>query len=148
MVTKEQVYEQLKTVKDPELFINIVDLGLVYEVKISNKFEIRNSKFETTSKSKTTKQPQYHVGYGAQQKNENSPVPQSVRGTAKQRYSVFILLTLTSPGCPLADTFEGMITQAVKKIPEVDEVNVELTWEPAWNQDMMSEEAKAELGFF
>ena len=104
MVTEEQVREQLKTVKDPELFINIVDLGLVYEVGIRN---------QESGKTK-----------------------------------VFILLTLTSPGCPLADTFEGMITQAVKKIPEVDEVNVELTWEPAWNQDMMSEEAKAELGFF
>jgi metal-sulfur cluster biosynthetic enzyme len=104
MVNEEQVREQLKTVKDPELFINIVDLGLVYEVGIRNQ-ELGKTK-------------------------------------------VFILLTLTSPGCPLADTFEGMITKAVKKLEEVNEVNVELTFDPPWNQDMMSEEAKAELGFF
>lgn len=104
MVTEERVREQLKTVKDPELFINIVDLGLVYEIGIRNQ--------------------------------ESGKV------------KVFILMTLTSPGCPLVDTFEGMITQAVKKLDGVEEVNIELTWEPPWNQDMMSEEAKAELGFF
>lgn len=110
IVTEDKVREQLKTVQDPELFINIVDLGLVYEVNVT------------------------------EERKDGE--------TEERVYKVFILLTLTSPGCPLADTFESMITRAVKKIEEVEEVNIELTFDPPWNQDMMSEEAKAELGFF
>jgi len=110
MLTEKQIKEVLKTVIDPELFINIVDLGLIYEVKVTEKLKDQKTK--------------------------------------KQEYVVFVLMTLTSPGCPLASTFERMVTKAVKEIKEVKEVRVDLTWDPPWNQEMMSEEAKAELGLF
>jgi len=101
MVTEEQIQEKLKTVIDPELQLDIVSMGLVYEVKI--------------------------------------------RRAGK---SVFVLMTLTSPGCPLAGTFEKMVTEVVKQIEGVEEVEIELTWDPPWNVDMMSDEAKAEMGMF
>jgi metal-sulfur cluster biosynthetic enzyme len=63
---------------------------------------------------------------------------------------VHILLTLTTPGCPLAGVFDTMIKDALVGLPEVDiakDVTVELTFDPPWVPDMMTEEARAELGF-
>ncbi len=103
MLTEDQVREKLKEVVDPELLINIVDLGLIYDVKL----KIQDSRFK-----------------------------------------VFVKMTLTSPGCPLASTFESLVTKAVKSLEGVEAVEIELTWEPAWSMEKMSEEAKAELGMF
>ena len=100
MVTEEQVWERLKTILDPELKINIVDLGLVYKVKVGKQIDI--------------------------------------------------LMTLTTPGCPLAGMFDALVKHALKKLPGVDvdrDVKIELTFDPPWTSDMMSEQAKAELGF-
>lgn len=88
----------LRTVIDPELRINIVDLGLVYDVR-------------------------------------------------EEAGEVEIEMTLTSPGCPLAGIIDEEIKKAVRKVKGVKKVAVELTWDPPWTQDMMSDEAKAELGF-
>lgn len=95
-ITEEQVWERLRTVIDPELKINIVDLGLVYKIQV----------------------------------------------TSDKRQEIRILMTLTTPGCPLAGMFEVLIKHKVK-----GDVEIELTFDPPWTADMMSAAAKAELGF-
>ena len=99
MITKETVLEALRTVIDPELNINIVALGLIYDVVID------------------------------QEKND-----------------VTITMTLTTPGCPLSMVFDEWVPKAVKKIPGVKNVTINLVWEPPWNPGLMSEAAKLQLG--
>ena len=96
MITKDQVYEQLKTVMDPELHIDIVGLGLIYDVLVT-----------------------------------------------KDRIKV--VMTLTTPGCPLAGEIDRLVKEAVKPLGDC-EIEIELVWEPAWSREMMSEEAKLVLG--
>lgn len=98
MVDEKQVREQLKEVIDPELDINIVDLGLIYEVDVDE---------------------------------ENN---------------VDILMTLTTPGCPLHGVFDELVKKEVGKIDEIGEIEVELTFEPRWSPEKMSDEARDELG--
>ena len=98
MVTKAQVRAQLKKVIDPELSVNIVDLGLVYTISV------RDGK-------------------------------------------VSILMTLTTPGCPLGSVFEELVSGAIRKLPGVADVSVVLTFDPPWTPDLMSETARAQLGF-
>ena len=89
----------LKNIYDPEIPVNIYDLGLIYEIN-----------YDPT-------------------------------GAAE------IIMTLTAPNCPMADILIEDINTQVKKINGVKEVNIILTFEPAWDKDMMSEEAKLQLGF-
>lgn len=96
MITKDQVYEKLKTVMDPELFIDIVSLGLIYEVEI-------------------------------------------------QENKVRVIMTLTTPGCPLAPIIDQLIRDALAPLG-FEKVELELVWEPAWTKDRMSDEAKLQLG--
>lgn len=94
---------------DPELKINIVDLGLIYKIQVA--------KSSTGSKS---------------------------------RQKIKILMTLTTPGCPLAGMFDTLVKHALKKLPGIDvdrDVQIELTFDPPWTSDMMSASAKVELGF-
>ncbi|MDY6769124.1 MAG: iron-sulfur cluster assembly protein [Candidatus Nanohaloarchaea archaeon] len=102
MPTEDEVREQLKEVIDPELGINIVDLGLVYEI-----------------------------------------TPETEDG------GVHVLMTLTTPGCPLHEVFRSEVAKHVSELDGVteDEVEVELTFEPPWSQEDMSDAARAELGF-
>jgi FeS assembly SUF system protein len=97
---KEQVILALKAVFDPEIPVNIYDLGLIYNVDIDDK------------------------------------------------QSVSIQMTLTSPGCPVAQTFPGTVEQAVIQVEGVNDCVVELVWEPSWDQSRMSEAARLELGFY
>lgn len=97
---KEAVIEQLKTIYDPEIPVNIYDLGLIYDIAVD------------------------------------------AEGV------VHIQMTLTSPGCPVAQTFPGTVEQKVLEVEGVTECTVELVWDPPWTQDRMSEIAKLELGFF
>lgn len=99
-VSQETVITMLKTVFDPEIPVNIYDLGLIYNIIINE---------------------------------ENQ---------------VHIQMTLTSPGCPVAQTFPGTVEQAVNKIEAVNDCTVELVWEPPWTQERMSEVARLELGIF
>lgn len=94
------VIEKLRTVYDPEIPVNIYELGMVYEVK------------------------------------------------ADEQNHVYIKMTLTSPMCPVAGSLPGEVKDKIKSIPQVSDVYVDLVWEPSWNKDMMSEEAKLILGFF
>lgn len=95
---KSQIIKKLKTVIDPELQVNIVDLGLIYGVEIEG-------------------------------------------GLVK------IKMTLTSPGCPLSYIFDQLVTEAVKDVKGVKQVNVHLTFEPPWDPAKMSEEVKLKLGW-
>ncbi len=104
MVTEKQVWKKLKTVMDPEMMINIVDLGLIYEVKVN----------------------------------------QEEDGTGK----VKILMTLTSPGCPLAAVFDELVGQPIRGMKEVSGCEIQITFDPPWSMAKMTEEARAELGFF
>lgn len=106
MFTAQDVQNQLKTVLDPELHIDIVSLGLIYNIDVMD--------------------------------TEGEPL-------------VKILMTLTTPGCPLAGTIQTMIRDALYVFDKVgldvdQNVEVEVTFDPPWVPDMMSEEAKAELG--
>ena len=97
---KEAVILGLITVFDPEIPVNVYDLGLIYDIAIDDK---------------------QHVA---------------------------IQMTLTSPGCPVAQTFPGTIEKAVNEVDGVSDCTVELVWEPTWTQERMSEVARLELGMF
>lgn len=98
-VTEEKVYEQLKTVYDPEIpVISIVDLGLIYEVAVADS-------------------------------------------------KVDVKMTLTAPGCPMAGFIANMAKEALEKLDDVDEADVEVVFDPPWNPSMMTEEGKKLLGF-
>jgi len=96
---RDKVLAALKTVYDPEIPVDIYELGLIYEINV---FPVNN---------------------------------------------VFILMTLTSPSCPSAEVIPSEVEQKIKAIAGVNDVKVELTFDPPYSQDMMSEAAKLELGF-
>lgn len=95
----DKIVVALKTIFDPEIPVDIYELGLIYDVMV----------------------------------NENQEAK--------------ILMTLTSPNCPVAETLPMEVEEKVKGLEEIKDAEVELTFDPAWSQDMMSEEAKLELGF-
>lgn len=99
LTIEEKIVGMIKTVYDPEIPVNVYDLGLIYEVDVDD------------------------------DKN------------------VTILMTLTAPNCPAADFILEDVRFKVQSISEVNNVIVNLTFEPEWNRDMLSEEAKLELGF-
>ncbi|MFV0358961.1 SUF system Fe-S cluster assembly protein [Tropicimonas sp.] len=95
----DSVVEACRTVYDPEIPVNIYDLGLVYTIDISDESEVR------------------------------------------------VIMTLTAPGCPVAGEMPGWVAEAIEPLPGVKQVDVDLTWDPPWGMDMMSDEARLELGF-
>jgi len=95
---EDKIVVVLKNIFDPEIPVNIYELGLIYEISVS----------ET--------------------------------GIAK------VLMTLTSPNCPVAESMPAEVKKEISFLTGVTEVDVEITFEPPWNQDLMSEEAKLELG--
>ncbi|MCK0148704.1 SUF system Fe-S cluster assembly protein [Marivita sp. S6314] len=95
----DQVVEACRSVYDPEIPVNIYDLGLVYTLDINDQNEVR------------------------------------------------VIMTLTAPGCPVAGEMPGWLAEAIEPLPGVKQVDVELVWEPPWGMDMMSDEARLELGF-
>jgi len=95
----EKIVKTLKTIYDPEIPVDIYELGLIYDVFV----------------------------------NEDNHVK--------------VIMTLTTPNCPVAESMPLEVEEKVRSIDEVVEAKVELTFEPPWNRDLMSEEAKLELGF-
>jgi len=95
----EKIVKVLKTIYDPEIPVDIYELGLIYDVFV----------------------------------NEDSDVK--------------ILMTLTTPNCPVAESLPQEVKEKVRSLDEVNEVELELTFDPPWTRDLMSEEAKLELGF-
>jgi len=96
---EEQIVKMLKTVYDPEIPVNVYDLGLIYGVDIDD------------------------------EKN------------------VTVTMTMTAPACPAADYIVEDVRIALESIKEINNVEIKLVFEPEWHQDLMSEEAKLELGF-
>ncbi|MDH5396813.1 MAG: metal-sulfur cluster assembly factor [Cyclobacteriaceae bacterium] len=96
---KEKVIQAIKTVFDPEIPVDVYELGLIYEISI---FPVNN---------------------------------------------VYVLMTLTSPSCPSAEEIPGEVELKIKGLKEVNDVEVELTFDPPYTMEMMSEEARFELGF-
>ena len=94
-----KIVDACKTVYDPEIPVNIYDLGLIYTVEISEDNDAK------------------------------------------------ILMSLTAPGCPVAGEMPGWVSDAVKPIEGLKSVHVEIVWEPQWGMEMMSDEARLELGF-
>lgn len=102
MATEDEIREALKQVYDPEIGLDIVNLGLIYEIA----------------------------------RDEEGGL-------------VTVRHTLTSPGCPLGPIIQGQTHAALKKLPGINDVKLELVWEPPWDpHTMCSEEAKMELGIF
>jgi FeS assembly SUF system protein len=93
------IVEACRTVFDPEIPVNIFDLGLVYTIEIGPENEVE------------------------------------------------ITMTLTAPGCPVAGEMPGWVANAVEPLPGVKQVDVNMTFDPPWGMDMMSDEARLELGF-
>ncbi len=96
-VKKEDIINQLKEVFDPEIPVNIYDLGLIYEIKIDDEKKVK------------------------------------------------IKMTLTSPNCPVAESLPQEVSQKIKKLSSMTSLAVYLTFDPPWDQDMMSEDAKLAL---
>lgn len=94
----EKIVKVLKTIFDPEIPVDIYELGLIYDVFVNEDQEVR------------------------------------------------ILMTLTTPNCPVAETLPVEVEDKVKSIKLVKDAKVEITFDPPWSQDLMSEEAKLELG--
>jgi FeS assembly SUF system protein len=94
----EKIVRVIKTIYDPEIPVDIYELGLIYDVFVNEDFDVK------------------------------------------------ILMTLTTPNCPVAETLPLEVEEKVKSINEVKDAEVEITFDPPWSQDLMSEEAKLELG--
>ena len=94
----DKIVRMLKTVYDPEIPVDIYELGLIYDVFINEDYEAK------------------------------------------------ILMTLTTPNCPVAEVLPAEVQEKIRSIDEITDVEVELTFDPPWGQEMMSEEAKLELG--
>lgn len=94
------VIEALRGVYDPEIPVNIYDLGLIYRLDISEAGQVE------------------------------------------------IAMTLTAPGCPVAQTFPATVEERVREVPGVGGAHVEIVWEPPWDQSRMSEQARLELGLY
>jgi len=104
MIDKEflekEIVSKLKSVFDPEIPVDIYELGLIYQVLLTDEGDVS------------------------------------------------IKMTLTSPACPVAGSLPQEVKDKVASIKEINDVDLELVWEPPWDKDMMSDEAKVELGFF
>ena len=96
---ENRIIEVIKTIYDPEIPVNIYELGLIYDVNVSDENMVK------------------------------------------------ILMTLTTPNCPVAESLPQEVKDKVKSLDQVSDVELEMTFDPPWNKELMSDEAKLELGF-
>ena len=97
MSKKEQIIEEIRKIYDPELPVNIYELGLIYDIKV------KDEKF------------------------------------------AIIKMTLTTPNCPVAESLPKEVKEGAMQVEEIDDVDLQLVWDPPWTKDMMSDAAKLEL---
>tara|TARA_B100001173_G_scaffold111155_1_gene96395 strand:- start:449 stop:748 length:300 start_codon:yes stop_codon:yes gene_type:complete len=97
MSKKEQIIEEFRKIYDPELPVNIYDLGLIYDIKV------KDEKF------------------------------------------AIIKMTLTTPNCPVAESLPNEVKEGAMQVDGIEDVDLELVWDPPWNKDMMSDAVKLEL---
>lgn len=103
-VVGEKIVAQLRTVFDPEIPVNLYDLGLIYKIDLT---PIKDGKFD-----------------------------------------LLINMTLTTVGCPVAGSMPGMVERAVRMIEELNEIKVDLVWDPPWDKSRMTDEVKLQLNMF
>ena len=96
---ENRIIEVIKTIYDPEIPVNIYELGLIYDVNVNDENMVK------------------------------------------------ILMTLTTPNCPVAESLPKEVKDKVKSLDQVSDVELEMTFDPPWNKELMSDEAKLELGF-
>ncbi|MAI27931.1 MAG: SUF system Fe-S cluster assembly protein [Bacteroidota bacterium] len=96
---ENRIIEVIKTIYDPEIPVNIYELGLIYDVNVNDENMVK------------------------------------------------ILMTLTTPNCPVAESLPQEVKDKVKSLDQVSDVELEMTFDPPWNKELMSDEAKLELGF-
>jgi FeS assembly SUF system protein len=99
-IIEDKVLDVIKTCYDPEIPVNIYELGLIYEVKVD------------------------------------------------EGNDVTVIMTLTSPACPVAESLPMEVEEKIRQIDEVNNARVEITFDPPWEKDMMTEAARLELGFY
>ena len=128
---EEKTVEYLKTVFDPEIPVNVWDLGMIYKI------DVKESPHIAPSDSPK--------GEGNRPDGNTSPLGEDGKGLGG--FDIDIDMTFTAPNCPAADFILEDIQQKLEGIPDVKTVNVNVVFEPEWNKDMMSEEAKLDLGF-
>ena len=97
MTKKDQIIEEIRKIYDPELPVNIYELGLIYDVQVENESHAK------------------------------------------------IKMTLTTPNCPVAESLPNEVKNGAMQVEGIEDVDLELVWDPPWNKDMMSEAAKLEL---
>ena len=97
MNLKEKVIAEIKKIYDPEIPVNIYELGLIYDVVVD------------------------------------------------KNHKVYVIMTLTTPNCPVAESLPNEVKNSIKEIKEVKDVDLDLVWDPPWDKSMMSEAAKLEL---
>ena len=97
MSKKDQIIEEIRKIYDPELPVNIYELGLIYDIKV------------------------------------------------KDEKIAIIKMTLTTPNCPVAESLPKEVKEGAMQVEGIEDVDLELVWDPPWNKDMMSESAKLEL---
>ena len=121
-VLHKDVVNVCKTIYDPEIPQNIWDLGLVYSIDIENRTKIDGDAREVL--------------------DEGKPIDE----TGETFLNVNITMTLTTPSCPVGPEFLNTVKTRVSEVEGVNKCNVELVWDPPWNPEMMSEEARTMLG--
>jgi metal-sulfur cluster biosynthetic enzyme len=127
------VLDKLKNVIDPELFVNIVDLGLIYEIKLGE---------QKPSSSKSPESPPATEPNTSESENA-APTPRAADGLP-----VHIDMTMTSPACPAGPALISGAKREVGAIEGVGEVEVKIVLDPPWTPDRMTEDAKDQLGIF
>ena len=136
-VSKDAILEKLKNVIDPELFVNIVDLGLIYEIVIDDEKPIPD---DAQSEDIT---PPGNTGPDVQAATESASDPTPVEGNY-----IKIDMTMTSPACPAGPQLIAGAKKEVGAIHGVGEVEVKIVLDPPWTPDRMTEDAKDQLGIF
>jgi metal-sulfur cluster biosynthetic enzyme len=134
-VTEDEIRESLKQVIDPELFVNIIDLGLVYNV--------------TTHTAPPAEPAAGGEAAAVAAPAEGPPAPEAaVPAPAGEKTNVKIEMTLTSPACPAGPQIIAQSKTVLGRLPGVGDVEVRLVMTPPWTPARMSEDAKDQLGIF
>ncbi len=142
-MTEDTIREALKQVIDPELFVNIIDLGLVYTVTITPA-----AANETANAPQLAEPVAALASDGPAAGGAAGPVTPDSRLPTPDSANVLIEMTMTSPACPAGPQLISQSKQAVSKLEGVGDVEVRLVMVPPWTPDRMTEDARDQLGIF